>query len=395
MWRWDQGHLKYFQFDAIRQTASFVQQHDFKVAQRPLLLTETGLEFAAPATHSAWRNYSRTLKICLLVSEHHGKAIPTPVAQLLSTAGAVTCDEYFHFLACAFTSPSPAFKGWDHLSEFRYPLLFSLKYLLAKTAINAEPMATLDEILGAYMLSGFTGDEGDEEFISLIGKSNEYISASHEADSVLRRQSCESLWVLAQISYLYIRSGLIFVSLDKEDARDIFHELAPVLGPHEQDANAEIRRIAELFSDGSTGIAFEYPHTIVDDLTQSGFSEGSKIKKTHTVIERNSGLRMHYFTEHPSAICDVCSVDTYKSYPWTERILDLHHLLPLSSGTRVENDGTTFNDLRPVCPSCHRAIHRFYDNWLKEKSLKDFRNATEALGVYKHMKTEFRGFIYA
>ncbi|MBS1766241.1 MAG: HNH endonuclease [Acidobacteria bacterium] len=395
MWRWDQGHLKYFQFDAIRQIASFVQNYDFRTADRPLLLAETGLDFAAPATHSPWRNYSRTLKLCLLVSENHGQAIPTPVAQILSTDGAVTCDEYFHFLASSFTSPSPAFRGWNNQEVFRYPLLFSLKYLLAKTAINAGSMATLDEILGAYQISGFTGDEGDEEFISLMGRTAEFEAASHGSDSPLRRQSCESLWVLAQISYLYIKSGLIFVSLEKEDAREIFQELAPILGPHDQDPNNEIRRISDLFRDGSTSISFEYPHTIVDDLTQSGFTEGGKIKKTHTIIERNAGLRQHYFNEHPTAVCDVCSVNTALSYPWAERILDLHHLLPLSSGTRVENDGTSFSDLRPVCPSCHRAIHRFYDKWLTGKSLKDFRNATEAFSVYTNMKSEFRGFIYA
>ena len=173
MWRWDQGHLDYFQFDAIRQIAVYVAAHDFKQAQRAALLTATGLSFSAPATHSPWRNYSRALKVCLLVSEVGQQAQATPVAQILSQPGAA------------------------------------------------------------------------------------------------------------------------------------------------------------------------------------------------------------------------------QSYPWTERVMDLHHLLPLSSGTRVESTGTTFDDLVPVCPSCHRAVHRFYDRWLSSNDRKDFKSAHEALGVYNSMKQTFPGLIHA
>jgi hypothetical protein len=108
MWHWDQGRLAYFQFDALRQLASFVKANDFKTADRAQILAETGLPFKAPAKYRPWRNYSRTLKSCLLVSEVNGCAQPTPVADVLSQSGLVTCDEYLHFLASAFTEPSPA-----------------------------------------------------------------------------------------------------------------------------------------------------------------------------------------------------------------------------------------------------------------------------------------------
>ncbi len=48
MWHWDQGHLAYFQFDALRQISVFITKHDFKTAQREELLQTTGLAFAAP-----------------------------------------------------------------------------------------------------------------------------------------------------------------------------------------------------------------------------------------------------------------------------------------------------------------------------------------------------------
>src|SRR5688572_25165389 len=133
MWHWDQGRLEYFQFDTLRRIAEFVINHDFKTADRDFLQQEISLAFKAPGTHTPWRNYSRVLKHCLLVAEINGIARPTPVAQILSQPGIVTSDEYFHFLVEASTEPSPALQDWTPDAEFRYPLLFALKYLLTKT----------------------------------------------------------------------------------------------------------------------------------------------------------------------------------------------------------------------------------------------------------------------
>ena len=393
MWHWDQGRLAYFQFDALRQIASFVKANDFKTANRVQLLAETGLTFQAPPTHSPWRNYSRILKLCLLVSEVNGFAQPTPVADILSQAGLVTCDEYLHFLVSAFTEPSPALEGWRPDAKFRYSLLFSLKYLLTKVAAGQGSITSLDEIIGAYQMSRFDGSEDDEQFISIMRTDSLYKISGRSVPSNLRRQALESLKVISQISYLHIRSGEIIVSLNREDALNIFKDLFEVLGPRANDREAEIRRLASLFRDGSTNIIFDYPNTIVEEVVESGFREGSKVKKTHVTIERNTRLRKEFFLVHPTATCDVCSLDTAKTYPWTERIVDLHHFLPLSSGTRVEATGTTFDDLVPVCPSCHRAIHRFYDVWLDGNSKKDFKDTREARAVYQEMKNQFSGLI--
>lgn len=393
MWHWDQGRLAYFQFDALRQIASFVKVNDFKKANRVQLLNDTGLTFQAPPTHSPWRNYSRILKLCLLVSEINGIAQPTPVADVLSQAGLVTCDEYLHFLVSAFTEPSPALKDWRPDAEFRYPLLFSLKYLLTKIAIKQSSITSLDEIIGAYRISGFDGSEDDQQFISIMKTDSSYENAGKSVPKDSRRQAQESLKVISQISYLHIQSGEIFVTLNPEDALNIFKDLFEISGPRADDREAEIRRLAALFKDGSTNITFDYPNTIVEEVVESGFREGTKVKKTHVTIERNTRLRKEFFLARPTATCDVCALDTAKTYPWTERIIDLHHLLPLSSGTRVEKNGTTFDDLVPVCPNCHRAIHRFYDVWLDGNNKKDFKDTKEARAVYQEMKNQFSGFI--
>lgn len=89
----------------------------------------------------------------------------------------------------------------------------------------------------------------------------------------------------------------------------------------------------------------------------------------------------------------MCALDTAKTYPWTVRIIDLHHLLPLCSGTRVEATGTVFDDLMPVCPNCHRAVHRFYDRWLTENNRQDFTDKAESRSVYFHAKSAFTGLV--
>lgn len=390
MWHWDQGRLAYFQFDALRQIASYVVDHDFKTAQKAELLAFTGLPFAAPQTHSAWRNYSRILKLCLLVSEIDNVARPTSIARRLSEAGSITCDEYLHFLVRSFTEPSPALEDWSRDANFRYPLLFSLKYLLAKVAINAMPVASFDEVIGAYISTKFDGSEDAEAFIQAVGNTSNYENVARSSKPN-RRQEKESLRVIAQISYLHIKGNEIFVSLNPVDAHAIFDDLAAVIGPREPNREEEIQRLGRLFADGFTDISFDYPNTIVDEVVESGFQEGGKVKKTHLTIERNSALRREFFLLRPTTVCDLCTMDTQRTYPWTERVIDLHHLLPLSSGTRVEAAGTTLDDLVAVCPSCHRAIHRFYDFWLRDAEKKDFSDRREAKATYDQMKSQFPG----
>ena len=84
-------------------------------------------------------------------------------------------------------------------------------------------------------------------------------------------------------------------------------------------------------------ISSDYQATTISNELDSGFAEGSKVKRSHIVIERNSGLRRRFFDSNPSPVCDACLVNTKARYPWVERILDMHHALPLSSGTRVDS----------------------------------------------------------
>ena len=381
--------MGYFQYDVLREVSRFVTEHQWTRGDSALIRGETGLPFAAPATHTPWRNYSRIFKLCLLVSENDGVAVPTPVAQILTQAGAVTCDEYLHFLVEATTDPSPALTGWKAVSEdqaVRHPLCFALKYLLAKVAGLNEPITPIYEVIGAYIDSGFSGEEDDIAFLGLMAKSSSYEQIAKNVDP---RQARESIKFISQISYLYSDGSNIITTLSREDAMDVFKDLEPKPGPYEADGNLEIQRVAKFFKGGSNHDFFGYQNTIVSDVLESGFSEGSKVKKTHIVIERNSKLRDLFFNRTPTSVCDACSIDTKKKYPWVDRVLDLHHILPLSSGTRVDSrTGTMLDDLVPVCPTCHRAIHRFYDGHLKAETRKDFLNEKEARDIYAQAKGE-------
>ncbi len=387
MWNWDQGRMKYFQYPALREVAKFVTSQQWERADSTLIREETGLPFAAPNTHTPWRNYARIFKLCLLLSEKDGVAIPTPVAKIIADTGAVSCDEYLHFLVSATTDPSPALIGWKAVQkgqEVRYPLCFALKYILAKVAGLNEPITPIYEVIGAYIDSGFSGAEDDMAFLGLMHKRTAYEQIGKKADP---RQARESIKFISQISYLHSDGNNIITTLSQEGASEIFSEINPVSGPYEVDGDAEIQRRASFFKDGSEYDFFDYESSTISNVIESGFSEGSKVKKTHIVIERNSKLRELFFARRPTTVCDACSMDTNKKYPWASSVLDLHHILPLSSGTRVDSkSGTILSDLMPVCPTCHRAIHRFYDGHLKAKTRKDFLNEEEARATYAQAK---------
>lgn len=397
MWKWDQGRMPYFQYDVLRAVANFVVHHDLKNSNPSFIRQETGLEFAAPDTHSPWRNYSRIYKLCLLVAEVDGVAVPTDVAKILSQLGVVTCDEYIHFLVEVTTDPSPALRDWsiaDNNAPIRSPLCFALKYILAKIAGKNDLVTSINEIIGAYTHSNFHGGETDEEYIGILGNTEKYESIARTGD---QRQARESIKFISQISYLHNAGSNIIASLSQEDALSIFHEIAPISGIRQINGNEEILRLASFFRDGSPHDFFDYNTTIISDVMESGFRERSKVKKTHIVIERNAKLRNLFFDRFPQSTCDSCRLDTQKKYPWVERVLDLHHILPLSSGTRVDSrKGTMLDDLAPICPTCHRAVHRYYDDYLKTEGRKDFACESEAKAVYLRAKENIeRGNCYA
>lgn len=383
MWNWDQGRLHYFQFDELRTVSRFAVNYDLRNTPAQFIRSETGLHFP-PTDYTPWRNYARVFRLCLLASEIDRVAVPTDVARILASDGAVTCDEYVHFIVEATTSPSPALSTWSHNTGIRYPLCFSLKYILAKLAVHENPFSRINEIIGAYVHSGFSGSESVEDYVALLdkGKDFESVVAPYRRSDLLR-QARESIKFICQLSYLHTQRNQIIATLSQSDAASIFEVTAPLGGAPLPDRNDEIQRLATHFKDGSVHDFFDYPSTTTSEVSHSGFVEGSRVQRSHIVIERNSGLRNLFYKTRPTATCHACKTNTRAKYPWTDRVLDIHHILPLSSGTRVHTrSGTLLDDLRAICPTCHRSIHRYYDQYLKTEQKADFSDKTEALQIY-------------
>lgn len=380
MWRFDQGRIEYFQFDEIRKIAKFAVAHDLKTAERNELVTATGLPFyPASDEYPPWRNYSRVFRTSMLVANIDGVARPTKVAHLLATDGSVTSDDYFHFLAQTFTDPHPSFQEWEPTDEPRFPLLFSIKFLLARAAVG-NPEVTYPEIIGAYAKSGFAGDEDQTAFLTLANKAWSY-DGEH-------RQARESIQIISQISYLSATSTNVTVSLDVDDARDVFEGLSSVRGDQEEDSEREIVRLADLYEGAVADLDLGFSKTVLDEIVEAGFAEGTRVERTHIVLERNAAVRAAFFVKHQTTSCDFCQRDTAAEYPWADRVLDIHHVLPLCSGTRSSGKGTSLGDLVAICPTCHRAVHRYYARWLKAVGRKDFTDAQEARVVYDAAKND-------
>jgi len=381
--------MEYFQFDALKEIARFVTENTWTRDDPYLIREKTGFEFAGPETHSPWRNYLRVFKLCLLVSEKSGVAIPTSISQMLSQDGAVTCDEYMHFLIEATTDPSPALSGWRNaaqIAKVRHPLCFSIKYLLTSVFEFNRFNVPINEVIGAYQSHDFDGSEAQSAYKDLLLRHDSY---SRIMQGNTSRQARESIKFIAQISYLHNAGSDICVSLSREDARELFLSIHPKQGPFLLNGNEEIQRLAKLFSNRPSQDIFDYKKGSISYAVESGFSEGTKVKRTHIVVERNPKLREIFFAKRPTSICDACEMNTKAKYPWTNQVLDLHHILPLASGTRVRSiGGTVLDDLVAICPTCHRAVHKFYDKHLHSVGRSDFLNKSEALSIYARAKRE-------
>ena len=388
MWNWEQGRLEYFQFDELRKIAKFGAAHDLRTAIRSDLEDAVGLRFLPDnAAYRPWRNYGRLFQIAMIaVPQGTESAKLTDLGQLLAEDGKVTTDEYLHFLAQATTQPSPALSGWDHTARLRYPLLFALRFILAR-ATQHQPATDIADIISSYDLSGLRGDEDQESFLGVLDA-----YTGRPLDRADTRQPAESVKALAQLSYLTATRSHVSVSLTPLDAADLFDDLRPVLGNPLAAGAAEIDRRATLFLSAKADIETDYPRTVLSSISEAGFNnafpEGRRVRRTHVSIERNHIIREMFFKQQPQHTCDLCGMDTRQVYPWTDRLLEVHHLLPLCSGARTSKDGTLLEDLVANCPSCHRAVHRYYDKWLVEENRADFADAGEAREVYSHAKRE-------
>ena len=95
----------------------------------------------------------------------------------------------------------------------------------------------------------------------------------------------------------------------------------------------------------------------IEEEEVKGEEEGNLIQTVVTKRERSPRNRLLCFAIH-GEVCCICGIDPKSLYgEEIGRILEIHHIEPLSEieKARVYNPRT---DLIPLCPNCHRAIHK-------------------------------------
>src|SRR5699024_5468913 len=114
-----------------------------------------------------------------------------------------------------------------------------------------------------------------------------------------------------------------------------------------------------------------YPEEELYSEVRSGsVSEGAKVEYYVTKYERKSKLRLAAIDFH-GLNCSVCNINFEKTYGELGKgFIEIHHIKPLYS-LEGETNVNPKTDLVPLCPNCHRMIHRQRDNIMTVDELRN------------------------
>lgn len=88
--------------------------------------------------------------------------------------------------------------------------------------------------------------------------------------------------------------------------------------------------------------------------SQHYFDEGFRTEIIKEVSKRHKSL-VELAKRKYGKKCSVCEFDFGKTFGnHGDGFIEIHHLKPIAKGKRQ----TTIEDVRPVCPNCHRMLHR-------------------------------------
>lgn len=380
-WRWDQGRLEYFRFDNIVRIAEALSQLDGVALEgrhdllREPLVAHTGLGFK-PNHYRVWRNYARVFRCALLATNISGRlAVTSLCRKLADSKSEVTPDEYLNFVFTRFTLPFPAFKDYSPIAPAIYPFCAILKFVISR----GEHGASLDEVFSFVAGNNCTGTEALEHYATLSPTSRGPLVKDEE------RQVREMLVFMGQASFLKWFDRRLY--LDSTDIDSIVESTTPVVRTTRKPLPEE-----EFFALSETGSSQSFKRLDTElndrDLPPLSFREGGRTFRAHGKIERSPLVRRRFFQLHPNAVCDACRLDLRQRYPWTDNLLELHHVLPLSTPILANGTTTLLDDMVALCPNCHKSIHVFYRKRLKEWGVSDFGSKKMAQDVYRLAKGE-------
>jgi len=386
-WRWDQGRLEYFRYDNLVRIARAL--FDLENAElrsagpdplRDELTAQTGLPFA-PNHYRVWRNYSRVFACALLATSIDNRLTITDICRKVGSreGGAFTVDEYLSFFIRRFSYPFPAFQDYNVHDEQVFPICAVIKMLLARLSTNSQASIELEDVFAYVIGNNCTGAENLEHYIGLPRTDR-----APKGDE--KRQARELLIFCSQLNLLKWFNNTLFLDIDQRD-EETFSSLLQLATPVPYDRNpspaAQLLRISTI-RDADAVVIPVHTRENPADLV---FTEGRRVRVTHLRAERSPRLRKIYFAaKRPPFLCDMCTIDLDMQYPWTNNMLELHHLLPLSSAIAIDGRGTCLVDVEPLCPNCHKSVHVFYGNYFRANNGDDFASQEEARGVYSDAK---------
>ncbi len=385
MWRFDQGRLNYFQFDEVKKIALALAALDG--ANKPIrddldivreVLSKYSSQPFAPENYFVWRNYGRVFEALLLATVSQKKILATDLClSIANNSESIDCDDYLTHFAKNFYYPSPIFEGYIPGAERTFPVIAIIKLLISEFLTKGKDCISIDEIVNLLIANKVHGTED----IIFFGKLKPKSISGYDS-----RQARELVKFISQFSFLKWENPCLYLEIkNKEELIEIEKRLKPTINIQNADAALEILQLGSSFDSEGLGSITRKQFESQDDE----FTEGNKVRITHLRAERSLKLKSMYFMKISSPqICRMCDVDTAIRYPWADHVIELHHLLPLSSPVRVDNKKTSLKDLVGLCPSCHRAIHKFYSKWFKENKVKDFGSHEEAIHVYNDIKRQ-------
>lgn len=385
-WRWDQGRIAYLRFSSLKIIAEvLLSQSQVRLSQAPdplraPLESATGLKFP-PADYRVWRNYARVFQVALLAARIQDKLQVTEVARWLAQAdpGTITADDYLSVVIPRFRCPFPAFQGFPSSVPPVFPFCVLIRYLLGQVEHDPLPSVSASEVASTLIGNGCTGDEPLNFYARLSASS--YTATADET-----RQIRELMLFLAQFGPLAYAEGSLYLDSNLLGSIGCAHVLRIATPDRVQLADNPDSAILQLGAMKEMVAPPQFPEPVDNPFEE--YPEGSRSYRYHLVVERNRKLRKLFLDSLASPIlCDVCGADTGARYPWTNHVIEVHHVLPLASPKDGNVLSTNLHDLAALCPTCHRAVHAFYARELRQKHRRDFESRADALRAYREAKT--------
>ena len=388
-WRCDQGRLAYFQLAEVPHIAQALYafngqalpQGDDPDTLRGILGEYSERPFL-PTHYKVWRNYGRVFGFLLLASKVADQVVCTDLCKKVAS-GELSGDGYLLHVARNFSYPSPVFEDYEVGGEQIWPFCAVIKLLVSNFVSQAKPVVSIDEIVDKIQGNSIDGSEPIAAYKNLPSSGYRI-----KPDDDAYRQIRELVLFISQFSFLKWDNP--YLILDVSSVEEAI-KISAAFNPNKLQRLYE--RSAELMQRGSgEGISFSEIQPIESTLNafDIDFTEGSRSKALHLRIERSAKLKEMYFARasNPS-VCNMCNRDTLDHYPWADRLIEVHHLLPLSSPIKVERQSTSLLDVVGLCPTCHRGTHKFYSGWLKKENLTDFKTNGDAKKTYELAKSFF------